>query len=97
MFFCPSVKKLLWTLIYATLPNVDCHLHDVIKGMDVSSGGTVLITSRFYLLSSYNAGLTWKLLATPHTIDRYDRTSSDRNEIIMSPDLDEDGIVFYAG
>jgi len=92
MIFRPSVKKLLWALICAALPNVDCHLHDVIKGMDVSSGGTVLITSRFYILSSYDAGLTWKLLATPHAI-----TQSDRNEIIMSPDFDKDGIVFYGG
>eukprot|EP00588_Corethron_pennatum_P003581 CAMPEP_0194298544 /NCGR_PEP_ID=MMETSP0169-20130528/60225_1 /TAXON_ID=218684 /ORGANISM="Corethron pennatum, Strain L29A3" /LENGTH=424 /DNA_ID=CAMNT_0039048545 /DNA_START=146 /DNA_END=1417 /DNA_ORIENTATION=+ len=92
MVFLPSVRKLLWALTYAALPNVDCHLHDVIKGMDVSSGGTVLIHSRFYILSSHDAGLNWNLLATPHAI-----TGSDRNEIIMSPDFDEDGVVFYGG
>eukprot|EP00588_Corethron_pennatum_P018876 CAMPEP_0194307680 /NCGR_PEP_ID=MMETSP0171-20130528/4571_1 /TAXON_ID=218684 /ORGANISM="Corethron pennatum, Strain L29A3" /LENGTH=150 /DNA_ID=CAMNT_0039059869 /DNA_START=238 /DNA_END=686 /DNA_ORIENTATION=- len=87
-----SAKKLLWALIYAALPNVDCHLHDVIKGLDVSSGGTVIILSRNNILSSDDAGLSWKLLATPHQIYR-----SERKEIIMSPAFDEDGVIFYGG
>jgi len=95
MVFRPNVKKLLWSLIYAALPNVDCHLHDVIKGMDVSSSGTVLILSRDDILSSYDAGLTWKLLANPSHI--HELTNHDRNEIIMSPDFDKDGVVFFGG
>eukprot|EP00588_Corethron_pennatum_P001329 CAMPEP_0194299422 /NCGR_PEP_ID=MMETSP0169-20130528/60708_1 /TAXON_ID=218684 /ORGANISM="Corethron pennatum, Strain L29A3" /LENGTH=988 /DNA_ID=CAMNT_0039049517 /DNA_START=378 /DNA_END=3342 /DNA_ORIENTATION=- len=92
MAFRLSVKNLWWALIYAALLNVDCHLHDVIKGLDVSPGGTVLIQSRFLILSSYDAGVTWKLLATPHSF-----AGRDRNEIIMSPAFDEDGVVFYGG
>merc|ERR1740124_1106616 len=88
----PSVEKLLLALIYTALPNVHCHLHDVINGMDVSSSGTVIIQSRNHLLSSYDAGLTWKLLATPEIFPE-----RHRNEIIMSPAFDEDGVVFYGG
>jgi len=111
----PRMKKLVWALIYAALPNVDCHLHDVINGMDVSSGGTVMVLSRNHLMSSYDAGLTWKLLATPQDISYDERLRSleknrteetpqgisvderSRNEIIMSPAFDEDGVVFFGG
>merc|ERR1740139_1223991 len=66
-------------------------------------------------MSSYDAGLTWKLLATPQDISYDERLRSleknrteetpqgisvderSRNEIIMSPAFDEDGVVFLAG
>jgi len=87
-----SVKQLRWALLLAASSLVNSHLHDVIKGMDVSSGDTVIVVSRYNMLSSDNGGLSWKLLATPRA-----SSALDRNEIIISPAFDEDGVVFYGG
>ena len=90
------LNQLLWLTIGIMLhPGVAFgHLHDVIRDLQVSAGGTIFAVSRLEALRSTDGGLTWQRLRI--RIDSSEFKGLDRytSWFNLSPNFDEDGTMF---